>query len=526
MTEKSHKGLVQREITVRRGGKTFKQMRWVKPGEDEPAPKKGKKIDSKEKGSFNIGEAISFMGNNLRIMKVSESEKTVKLSDGKVYTFEAINKGKKPEDKPKKEPSIKDLKVSEKKLEKKYPDKTIITKENIDETLKPGSTVWVIDTPGTILANNNNQIINFRDDKGNEKPLTVSFLLEVDGLKTRTKDKNDIKREKQQEKKINAAEKIISDREKRFSKVYKPKQIGAESTIKSSKIGDKIEVTSNEFSEIENITPEGITIGGFLYDHDVVDELIIGEGKSLVTGEKVSSNYNFTNDKKQDKKISETINKLDNLMLDGKSLNDAVKEVISGKKGSLKLNVNESVFDEKSTKIINDTLNRVDEFISPKYKESGLEINLEKNTTGRSYAHPETNTISLSSGYGMNSALMHEIGHIMEDNHGDNREVIDDFLRSRTNNLSDQEKMSDLFPGIGYQDNEIACKDNFVNPYIGKIYNKSVKTGEINTKDINGTEILSMGVEKFSGEKSMRNFYHQDKEHFALTLSVMAGDFL
>ncbi|MDR2701106.1 MAG: zeta toxin family protein [Spirochaetaceae bacterium] len=45
---KAREGLVQREVEVHRGGKTFKQRRWVKPGEDVPQPK-GKKVP--EQGS-------------------------------------------------------------------------------------------------------------------------------------------------------------------------------------------------------------------------------------------------------------------------------------------------------------------------------------------------------------------------------------------------------------------------------------------------------------------------------------------
>ena len=95
MPEKSHQGLVLRDVKVTRGGKTFTQKRWVKAGEDEPAPKKGKKIeDDKSKESYKIGEQFNFLGKDLTIEKVSESQKTVKLSNRKVYTFEAIEFGK------------------------------------------------------------------------------------------------------------------------------------------------------------------------------------------------------------------------------------------------------------------------------------------------------------------------------------------------------------------------------------------------------------------------------------------------
>lgn len=92
---KSHKGLVLKEVEVKRGGKTFTQRRWVKAGEDNEIEKPSKKEEVKGKKLFKVGSKLSFMDKNLTVEKVSESEKTVKLSDGKIYTFDAINKGSK-----------------------------------------------------------------------------------------------------------------------------------------------------------------------------------------------------------------------------------------------------------------------------------------------------------------------------------------------------------------------------------------------------------------------------------------------
>ena len=99
MVEQSHKGLIQREVTVKRGGKSFKQMRWVKGSEDEPEPKKSKKEDVKgggKLGSFIIGQELSMLGNAVTIEKISEKEKTIKMSNGKVYTLSAVKKYSKP----------------------------------------------------------------------------------------------------------------------------------------------------------------------------------------------------------------------------------------------------------------------------------------------------------------------------------------------------------------------------------------------------------------------------------------------
>jgi hypothetical protein len=100
MVKQNKSGLVQREVTVKRGGKSFKQLRWIRPGDDEPEERKGKKEevkgDSKGKGSYKIGEQFNFLGDKyMKVEKVNESERTVKLSNGLVYTFEAIEAGKK-----------------------------------------------------------------------------------------------------------------------------------------------------------------------------------------------------------------------------------------------------------------------------------------------------------------------------------------------------------------------------------------------------------------------------------------------
>ena len=90
MVERSKTGLVKKKITVKKNGKTYERYQWVKAGEDEPAERKDKKVELTKKGSYAIGEFIDFMGNNLHIVKFSESQKTIKLSDGNVYTFAAV----------------------------------------------------------------------------------------------------------------------------------------------------------------------------------------------------------------------------------------------------------------------------------------------------------------------------------------------------------------------------------------------------------------------------------------------------
>lgn len=94
MTERSKKGLVKKKITVKKDGKTYERYQWVKATEDNKAEPKGKKEKLTSKGSFNVGEVINFLGKDLKIEKISESQETIKLSNGKVYTFDAINNSK------------------------------------------------------------------------------------------------------------------------------------------------------------------------------------------------------------------------------------------------------------------------------------------------------------------------------------------------------------------------------------------------------------------------------------------------
>ena len=85
-----------------------------------------------------------------------------------------------------------------------------------------------------------------------------------------------------------------------------------------------------------------------------------------------------------------------------------------------------------------------------------------------------------------NSTVIHELGHWLEDVSPDIHAKAVDFLLSRT----EDDKASKLkkLTGLRYRSNEVACPDNFVNPYIGKIYQNVYG-------DIYATEVISMGLE-------------------------------
>ena len=70
-------------------------------------------------------------------------------------------------------------------------------------------------------------------------------------------------------------------------------------------------------------------------------------------------------------------------------------------------------------------------------------------------------------------------------------------------------KLMDLVPNDIYKKDEVALQDTFVDPYVGKVY-----------PDL-ASEVLSMGLERFSSKSDLVKLYRQDPEHFYLTLGAI-----
>ena len=101
---------------------------------------------------------------------------------------------------------------------------------------------------------------------------------------------------------------------------------------------------------------------------------------------------------------------------------------------------------------------------------------------GRAYA--QGNGIHLF-GQEKKKTVVHEMGHWLENKVPSIKKAVFDFYAQRTKG-DKLEKLKDL-TGIKYRDNEVAKKDKWINPYIGKWY--AVGTRQTDT------EILSMGLE-------------------------------
>lgn len=106
--------------------------------------------------------------------------------------------------------------------------------------------------------------------------------------------------------------------------------------------------------------------------------------------------------------------------------------------------------------------------------------------------------------------IFHEYGHHVESRTGA-KKASGDWVRSRA--TSQEEKpLSELTGNPRYKEKEKAFPGKFIDPYVGKIYGD----GE--------TEVISMGIERFSSPGNMRRLRQQDEEHFNLALGLLVAD--
>jgi hypothetical protein len=110
-------------------------------------------------------------------------------------------------------------------------------------------------------------------------------------------------------------------------------------------------------------------------------------------------------------------------------------------------------------------------------------------------------TINIGS-YFNKRVLWHEMAHYIE-NDPVAKAASNGFLISRRESDTIH-KLKDLAPLCSYDDHEVAYKDSFVDPYVGKVYVDGV------------TEVFSMGVERLCNPKDATIFAAQDPEMFDL----------
>jgi len=103
--------------------------------------------------------------------------------------------------------------------------------------------------------------------------------------------------------------------------------------------------------------------------------------------------------------------------------------------------------------------------------------------------------------------VVHELGHTIEDSNPEIRKQARVFLYKRTE--GEQAQSLKKLTGVNYDADEVAKKDKFMNPYMGKIY------------DSGSTEIISMGLEELYANPV--TFAKRDPEYFEFIIGVLQG---
>lgn len=130
-------------------------------------------------------------------------------------------------------------------------------------------------------------------------------------------------------------------------------------------------------------------------------------------------------------------------------------------------------------------------------------------TDDRAYADDEDGSINIGRQRKERqmASLWHEAGHHAELENPVVREAAAAWVRSRA--TGGVQKLSILIPNSGYEDDEAAYPDKFIDPYVGKIYSDG------------STEVVSMGIEHFTTPKDMLELYRRDPDHFHLILGIL-----
>ena len=100
---------------------------------------------------------------------------------------------------------------------------------------------------------------------------------------------------------------------------------------------------------------------------------------------------------------------------------------------------------------------------------------------------------------------LHEFGHGLE-NMIDSSDKSKLWLNRRVKGTISLNKVHS-----GYGKNEIARINDFIDPYVGKIYSHK------------GTEVISMGLQQFTNPAKLRSFAEKDFDHFAYTMGIIQG---
>lgn len=146
---------------------------------------------------------------------------------------------------------------------------------------------------------------------------------------------------------------------------------------------------------------------------------------------------------------------------------------------------------EKIEKVLRDVMR----FTGLKGSRGEIPLLTVQRSSDRAFADDINNILNVGKGV-VPKTIWHEYGHFIEFNSGDIKKDANQFI-------NDTRKTTRLeWLGKPYAMSERAFKNEWISPYVGKIYPDGF------------TEVTSMGVERFVTVQSMMSFFNNDERHF------------
>ena len=242
-----------------------------------------------------------------------------------------------------------------------------------------------------------------------------------------------------------------------------------------------------------------------------LDTKILSLRKKMDEAERAIGSLDFT-DPKLDKKIAEFMGKLEKADDDIVSVTEEYTE---------KMRKILEVKDPAKLKLqIGDFVGKVDE-VKTGVKEFGKLVSQKvvvddkiqvEETRYRSFYSNDSNTLNMTADT-ERRAVIHELGHWLENTNPGVGQKARDFLERRTRN-ENEKKLSEVTGNPSFDDWETTKRDRFIDPYIGKQYKEKDGT-------VKSTEILAMGLEMMYTEPGTVASY--DPDYFDFLYNTVRG---
>jgi len=247
-----------------------------------------------------------------------------------------------------------------------------------------------------------------------------------------------------------------------------------------------------------------------------------------------------------DEKIGKALNDFEKALKEEDSFTRAVNRLVNGGK-TIDLNEAQEVFNRVYGKHIKGASKELKEHlrlklatrISSKVIEKTDLVQIKNRAVARSYYNPVRKEIVLSKVPEMQwNLFLHEYGHHLE--HELYRDKVAEFYLARIRKKRYKLVQAKKFYKHAGEDEYLFLGFEHLEPYAGKFYGgnyehehyKVLRAVLNNPKNIEEfkdqitTEVLSVGLQMFENERTIKDLYEKDKELFGFILALLRGDFI